>query len=564
MIAGDTPRSPAATLVETAASRVLEQTGVAPRRAGFLGQLIDLGFPVHALRAGPVRRARHPGGHAHDRRRAAAGRVRRPRGAARARARLTGLGRAAQELIGSLDQGLELAQGTTSFVWVGDRIVRGWAIELVLIALLDPVPRRRASTSSRTAGGGASRLAPGRAQPAQPPRASGSSSGSRSTCFALLGAWPTGAPRPPNPATRRRRRLARARAARARPSSRSSAGSSRGSGSCRAGPSAPTSSSPAQTVALLALGVVALLVVATNPFALHLRAARRCTPGSGCRRCASGTAAGPRARSSRSGSSGRADRRAARSRVRFGLGFDAPWYLLELVALGYVQTTRDVAITLGGAACAAQLAAVAAGRYAPYPERRRAAGARADPRARPHGRADVPRAPAAPRAQSRGRRAARSDREVADRRACRQLAVAARHEHERVAAALRTIMCDSWPVSGSSTTASSLDPRSCARSELVAVLVAPHRRAEPARQVRRAGIARALQREQRRADEELEPDERRDGVARQPEDERRAAHRERDRLPGPDRDAPEDLLARRARRARRARGRAARPRRRPR
>jgi hypothetical protein len=51
---------------------------------------------------------------------------------------------------------------------------------------------------------------------------------------------------------------------------------------------------------------------------------------------------------------------------RFGLGFDAPWYLLELVAVGYVHLPA-VAITLCGAACAAQLAAVTAGRYAPYP-----------------------------------------------------------------------------------------------------------------------------------------------------------------------------------------------------
>jgi hypothetical protein len=51
---------------------------------------------------------------------------------------------------------------------------------------------------------------------------------------------------------------------------------------------------------------------------------------------------------------------------RFGLGFDAPWYLLELVAVGYVHLPA-VAITLCGGACAAQLAAVTAGRYAPYP-----------------------------------------------------------------------------------------------------------------------------------------------------------------------------------------------------
>ena len=52
--------------------------------------------------------------------------------------------------------------------------------------------------------------------------------------------------------------------------------------------------------------------------------------------------------------------------LRFGLGFDAPWYLLELVAVGYVHLPA-VAITLCGAACAAQLAVIAAGRYAPYP-----------------------------------------------------------------------------------------------------------------------------------------------------------------------------------------------------
>jgi hypothetical protein len=54
--------------------------------------------------------------------------------------------------------------------------------------------------------------------------------------------------------------------------------------------------------------------------------------------------------------------------IRFGLGFDAPWYLLELVSLGYVHVPA-VAITLAGAACAAQLLAVTAHRYAPYPDR---------------------------------------------------------------------------------------------------------------------------------------------------------------------------------------------------
>ena len=52
--------------------------------------------------------------------------------------RLAELGRASQNLIGSLDAGLELAQGTTSYIYFGTRIVRGWAIELVLLTALLP------------------------------------------------------------------------------------------------------------------------------------------------------------------------------------------------------------------------------------------------------------------------------------------------------------------------------------------------------------------------------------------------------------------------------------------
>jgi hypothetical protein len=51
---------------------------------------------------------------------------------------------------------------------------------------------------------------------------------------------------------------------------------------------------------------------------------------------------------------------------RFGLGFDAPWYLVELAGLGYVKTA-PIAIVLAGTAAACQLATLAAGRYAPYP-----------------------------------------------------------------------------------------------------------------------------------------------------------------------------------------------------
>ena len=54
---------------------------------------------------------------------------------------------------------------------------------------------------------------------------------------------------------------------------------------------------------------------------------------------------------------------------RFELGFDAPWYVLELVAIGYVPLPA-VVIALGWFAAAGQLAAIATGRYAPYPDAR--------------------------------------------------------------------------------------------------------------------------------------------------------------------------------------------------
>jgi MFS family permease len=53
---------------------------------------------------------------------------------------------------------------------------------------------------------------------------------------------------------------------------------------------------------------------------------------------------------------------------RFDLGFDAPWYVAALAAVGYVPLPLLLAFLLWGAA-AGQLAALAFGRYAPYPER---------------------------------------------------------------------------------------------------------------------------------------------------------------------------------------------------
>jgi hypothetical protein len=359
VVTGDSPRSPAASLVETAAKRVLEQMGTQARRAGPVQQLIDLGFPFTLYEQGPFVARGVPAvtlTTAGERPPAAFT----DRAAALDTARLTGLGRATQELIGSLDQGLELAQGTTSFVWLGDRIVRGWAIELFLVALLIPYLvavvdlfahcRRRRIALLPAARSLRSRLA------------FWLFLGLAFLVFRSLGAWPSGVPRPPNPAVASSGDwpvlalvalalvgffgwlVARQRLVPRRPI---------GTDEQLAG----------ATVALLGLGIVSLLVLATNPFALifFLPAMHAWLWL-------------PQVQSSK------APTRAVLFLIglvgplliilslalRFGLGFDAPWYLLELVAVGYVHLPA-VVITLCGAACAAQLAVVTAGRYAPYP-----------------------------------------------------------------------------------------------------------------------------------------------------------------------------------------------------
>jgi hypothetical protein len=361
-IAGDSPRSPAASLVETAVRRVQEQTGLAPGHAGVVAQLIDLGFPFTLYGQGPfVARgipaltlttagARPPAAFT-------------DRGTALSTARIGGLGRAAQQLVGSLDQGLELAQGTTTFVWAGGRFVRGWAIELLLFTLLVPylvvvvdlfahcrrrrIPLLPAARSLRSRVG------------------AWLFAGVAFYFLRLLGAWPTGPARPPNPASRiagdwpvlaliglaalsftgwlvvRQRLVPRRRVT-------------------------PEERLAGETAALIGLAIVSLLVLATNPYALiffvpalhawlwlpQVRAMR----GPAAPILLVLGAIGPLAIVLSLG-------------IRFGLGFDAPWYLAELASLGYVHVPA-VAITLAGTACAAQLVAVASNRYAPYPERR--------------------------------------------------------------------------------------------------------------------------------------------------------------------------------------------------
>ena len=117
------------------------------------------------------------------------------------------------------------------------------------------------------------------------------------------------------------------------------------------------------TAALLALGVVALLVVAINPFALifvlpSLHAWLWLPQWRGTVAAQLGLLllglAGPALLLWSLG-------------TRYGLGWSALWYLAALLSVGYVSL-GPLVVFLAWAAAGAQLAALSVGRYAPYPD----------------------------------------------------------------------------------------------------------------------------------------------------------------------------------------------------
>jgi hypothetical protein len=358
-LAGDTARSPAGALVATAAARIAAEAHLPSARPSVFRQLIDLGFPFSLYEQAPfVARGipaitlttggDRPPASFSDR-------------SNRLRAASVGIvGRSAQDLLGSLDQGLELAQGTTSYVFLGSRIVRGWAIELVLIAMLLPFLAAAVDLFARCR----------RRRIAIMPAALSFRSrlgfwlwlGGVFGVLTLVGAWPGGAARPLAPESHAAGHWSRIGigvlacaglggwlVARERllPRRRTTA----------------EEELAGHTAALLALVVVALLVVATNPFALvfvlpslhawlWLPQLRETRAWVRVGVLAIGLA-GPLVLLWSFAS-------------RFGLGWDAPWYLSELYAVGYAPIT-SLLIALAWAAAAAQLAALAVGRYGPYP-----------------------------------------------------------------------------------------------------------------------------------------------------------------------------------------------------
>jgi Peptidase family M28 len=364
--AGDAPRSPPATLVQTAATRLKEQGPGEPRHPGAFGQIIDLGFPFNLYEQAPLvgrgisavtltTAGNRPSSSVLDT-------------PDRLNVRRLGqMGRAAQLLLGSLDQGLELTAGSSSYVFLGSRFLPGWALQLVLIAMLVPFLtatvdlfaycRRRRIRLIGSIRSYVRRLG------------FWAWVGLAFLFLTLVGAWPRGVALPPNLSTTAagqwpavglvgllllasvgwlisRERLLPRR------------------------PVRPEERLAGYTGALLALAVLSLLTAASNPFALifilpslhtwlWLPQVRDRGPWVRLTLLAAGFV-GPFLL-------------IGSMAWRFGLGLDAPWYLMELTAIGYVPLPA-VAIFLAWLAVGGQLIALEVYRYAPYPTAAERAG----------------------------------------------------------------------------------------------------------------------------------------------------------------------------------------------
>ena len=356
---GDTPRTPSGTFLETVAARVAAQIGHRPVRASALNQLVDLGFPFSLYEQAPflangiaavtiTTAADKPPDPLSD----TEGRLRADR--------FGQVGRAAQDALGTLDEGLEFAQGTSSYVYLGSRLIRGWAVELVLIACLLPFLATAIDLFARCR----------RRRIALAPalRAYRSRLGFWAwvvglfELFALVGVWPGGAARPISPYSAvahdwparglfalavlallgwfvARERLIPRR-------------------------DVTTEEELAgHTVSLLCLGALSLLVVGTNPFALlfllptlHIWLWLPQLRGAPLAARLGVLALGFTGPVLLLGSFA----------SRFGLGWDALWYLAELRAVSYIPFIVMPFLVVWLAATG-QLAALAARRYAPYP-----------------------------------------------------------------------------------------------------------------------------------------------------------------------------------------------------
>lgn len=360
-LAGDSPRTSPPSLISTAAARVREYTGERPIRPSAFEQVLDLAFPFSLYEQAPfVPRGtpaltlttvgdRPPSPFEDVTERLEPG-------------RLDSLGRAAQTLIGSLDQGLVFRDSSSSHLQVGARIVPGWAVTLVAGSALVPFLVAVVDLLARSRRRGVALLAPARCFVRRL-----AFWFTVAALFALLGGaglWQDGEPRPLSPETQAAQDwpapelllfgllvfvawlLARRRL-------------------LRRGLVLPKDELGGYTAALVVLATVGVVTFLWNPFALLLVLPSlhawlwlpqlRGRPSVLRAAVILAGFAGPLLLL---GSLG----------LRFEFGFDAPWYLIQLAAVGYIPLPA-VGLALVWAAAAAQLTVLAAGRYAPYPSR---------------------------------------------------------------------------------------------------------------------------------------------------------------------------------------------------
>jgi hypothetical protein len=353
---GDTSRSPQPGLLETMRSVLTQETGSPPQWPGALRQLVDLGFPFSVYEQAPfVSRGvpavtvttagdRPPGG--------AGDTV-----AALDVHRLEQVGRAVQNALDAMEQGVPLSSGPPSYVYLGQRIVQGWAIEIVLIAMLLPFLAAAVDLFARC------RRRRIRVAPAFRSYRTRLFfwiwCGLLFAVFGLLGAWPRGDGRPPTLESVGWPTAALIAVA-------ALAGASWFVARDRLLPRRrvrPEEELAGHVAALLALGVVGLLVVATNPYGLLFLLpslhAWLWLPQ------VRGRALPARLAVLLVGFAGPALLLWSFA-DRYGLGFDAPWYIASLFTVRYAPLVA-VAVGLGWLAGAGQLVALTAGRYTPYP-----------------------------------------------------------------------------------------------------------------------------------------------------------------------------------------------------
>ena len=137
VLGGSTARSPAPGLVETMRAALAQEGNGDPGRPSGLQQLVSLAFPFNPYEQAPFVSRGIPAVTV------TTGGARPPetqgRGGERLDvAHLKMIGLATQDTVDAMEQGVSLAQGPTSYVFLGQRLVRGWAIEIVLVAMLLP------------------------------------------------------------------------------------------------------------------------------------------------------------------------------------------------------------------------------------------------------------------------------------------------------------------------------------------------------------------------------------------------------------------------------------------